>query len=204
MTGRPLELAETVFRLYQDLLRRRTGFVLADAQRSRLESRLGAEARSAGSFYQLYGRLRNEPADSPLFGRLLDAAVNGETYFFRDPASLRALAEEIGPEEDMLRPEDGDERAQEFREGDGQVRFHDAAVFRIDAAHKTPEPASQSEDGPPGKNGQEEDERSVSEKSRERSGFAAHGRSPREGRARIMFRSLETSSGGREIPASRT
>ena len=39
MTGRPLELAETVFRLYQDLLQRRTGFVLTDSQRSRLESR---------------------------------------------------------------------------------------------------------------------------------------------------------------------
>lgn len=107
MTNRPLELAETVFRLYQDLLRRRTGFVLADSQRIRLESRLGAEARSAGSFYQLYGRLRNEPADSPLFGRLLDAAVNGETYFFRDPASLRAFSEEIVPERLLAAGHDG-------------------------------------------------------------------------------------------------
>ena len=107
MTGRPLELAETVFRLYQDLLQRRTGFVLADSQRVRLESRLGAEARSAGSFYQLYGRLRNEPTDSPLFGRLLDAAVNGETYFFRDPASLRAFSEEIAPERLLAAGHDG-------------------------------------------------------------------------------------------------
>ena len=107
MTGRPLELAETVFRLYQDLLRRRTGFVLADAQRTRLESRLGAEARSAGSFYQLYGRLRNEPPDSPLFGRLLDAAVNGETYFFRDPSSLRAFSEEIAPERILAGGQEG-------------------------------------------------------------------------------------------------
>ena len=107
MTNRPLELAETVFRLYQDLLRRRTGFVLVDSQRNRLESRLGAEARSAGSFYQLYGRLRNEPSDSPLFGRLLDAAVNGETYFFRDPASLRAFSEEIAPERLLAAGSDG-------------------------------------------------------------------------------------------------
>ena len=107
MTGRPVELAETVFRLYQDLLQRRTGFVLADSQRVRLESRLGAEARSAGSFYQLYGRLRNEPTDSPLFGRLLDAAVNGETYFFRDPASLRAFSEEIAPERLLAAGHDG-------------------------------------------------------------------------------------------------
>lgn len=107
MTNRPLELAETVFRLYQDLLRRRTGFVLVDSQRTRLESRLGAEARSAGSFYQLYGRLRNEPADSPLFGRLLDAAVNGETYFFRDPASLRAFSDEIAPERLLSAGHDG-------------------------------------------------------------------------------------------------
>ena len=107
MTARPVELAEPVFRLYQDLLKRRTGFVLADSQRTRLESRLGAEARSAGSFYQLYGRLRNEPAESPLFGRLLDAAVNGETYFFRDPASLKAFAEEIAPERLLAAGHDG-------------------------------------------------------------------------------------------------
>jgi len=107
VTGRPLELAEAVFRLYQDLLRRRTGFVLADSQRTRLESRLSAEARSAGSFYQLYGRLRNEPADSPLFGRLLDATVNGETYFFRDPSSLRAFSEEIAPERLLAAGQDG-------------------------------------------------------------------------------------------------
>lgn len=107
MTNRPLELAETVFRLYQDLLRRRTGFVLTDSQRVRLESRLGAEARNAGSFYQLYGRLRNEPSDSPLFGRLLDAAVVGETYFFRDPASLRAFTEEIAPERLLAAGQDG-------------------------------------------------------------------------------------------------
>lgn len=107
MTGRTVELAEPVFRLYQDLLRRRTGFVLADAHRTRLESRLGAEARSAGSFYQLFGRLRNEPVASPLFGRLLDAAVNGETYFFRDPASLRAFAEEIAPERLLAAGQDG-------------------------------------------------------------------------------------------------
>jgi len=107
VTGRPPEMAETVFRLYQDLLRRRTGFVVADSQRTRLESRLGAEARSAGSFYQLYGRLRNEPTDSPLFGRLLDAAVNGETYFFRDPASLRAFSEEIAPERLLAAGQDG-------------------------------------------------------------------------------------------------
>lgn len=107
VTGRAPELAEPVFRLFQDLLRRRTGFVLADSQRTRLESRLGSEARSSGSFYQLYGRLRNEPAESPLFGRLLDAAVNGETYFFRDPSSLRAFAEEIAPERLLAAGQDG-------------------------------------------------------------------------------------------------
>ena len=107
MNARSLELAETVFRLYQDLVRRRTGFVVADIQRSRLESRLGAEAKSAGSFYQLYGRLRNEPPDSPLFGRLLDASVNGETYFFRDPPSLRAFSEEIAPERLLAGGADG-------------------------------------------------------------------------------------------------
>lgn len=95
---RPIELSETVFRLFADLVRRRTGFVISEAHRARLESRLVAEARAAGSFYQLYTQWRDLPLENPLFGRLLDASVNGETYFFRDPAGLAAFAEEIVPE----------------------------------------------------------------------------------------------------------
>jgi len=98
VTPRPVELSETVFRLFAELVRRRTGFVVAESQRSRLESRLLADARSAGSFYQLYTLWRDLPADSLSFGRLVDACVNCETYFFRDPDGLAAFVEEIAPE----------------------------------------------------------------------------------------------------------
>lgn len=98
MTGRGLELSDTVFRLFADLVRRRTGFVIADAHKPRLESRLAADVRAAGSYYQLYAQWRDLPTAHPAFGRLLDASVNGETYFFRDPDGLAAFAEEIAPE----------------------------------------------------------------------------------------------------------
>lgn len=98
MTLRPVELSETVFRLFADLVRRRTGFVIADAHKPRLEGRLAADARAAGSYYQLYTQWRDLGTAHPSFGRLLDASVNGETYFFRDPDGLAAFAEEIAPE----------------------------------------------------------------------------------------------------------
>jgi chemotaxis protein methyltransferase CheR len=107
MTPRPIELSETVFRLFAELVRRRTGFVVAESQRSRLESRLLPEARTAGSFYQLYTLWRDLPTDSPSFGRLLDACVNGETYFFRDPDGLAAFSEEIAPERLLALGTDG-------------------------------------------------------------------------------------------------
>jgi chemotaxis protein methyltransferase CheR len=98
VTTRPIELSETVFRLFADLVRRRTGFVVSEAHKSRLESRLVADARAAGSFYQLYTQWRDLSLDSVSFGRLLDASVNGETYFFRDPSGLAAFVDEIAPE----------------------------------------------------------------------------------------------------------
>lgn len=105
---RPPELSPAVFRLLADLVRRRVGFVVAESHRARLESRLAAEAQTAGSFYQLYASLRDEPTESAAFGRLLDASVNGETYFFRDPDGLRAFAEEIVPERLLAVGQDGE------------------------------------------------------------------------------------------------
>ena len=100
-------LSEASFQLLSDLVRRRTGFVVAPAHRSRMESRLGAEAAEAGSFYKLYARLRDEPTSSPGFGRLLDAAVNGETYFFRDEDGLSSFAGDLVPERLLASGPDG-------------------------------------------------------------------------------------------------
>jgi len=106
MTSRPA-LNETVFRLFVELVRRRTGFVVAEAHRSRMENRLAADAAEAGSFYRLYTGLRDQPTESPGFGRLLDASVNGETYFFRDEEGLAAFAAEIVPERLLASGPDG-------------------------------------------------------------------------------------------------
>ena len=106
MTSR-LALNETVFRLLAELVRRRTGFVVADAHRPRMESRLEADAADAGSFYRLYSILRDQPTETPGFGRLLDSSVNGETYFFRDEEGLCAFAAEIAPERLLASGPDG-------------------------------------------------------------------------------------------------
>lgn len=101
------DLADPVFRLLADLVRQRTGTVVTEAHRPRMESRLAADAAAAGSFYRLYALLREEPPDSPSFGRLLDAAVNGETYFFRDEEGLAAFSDEIVPERLLAAGPDG-------------------------------------------------------------------------------------------------
>lgn len=108
MSAATPELSETVFRLLADLVRRRIGFVVAETHRTRMESRLAAEAQAAGSFYRLYALLRDEPTESEAFGRLLDSAVNGETYFFRDGEGLLAFAEEIVPERALALGQEGE------------------------------------------------------------------------------------------------
>jgi len=98
VSGRRPEMTDQVFNLMAELVRRRAGIVVGEAHRPRLESRLAAEARSAGSYYELYARFRDDGPGGSAFARLLDASVNGETYFFRDPSGLKAFASEIVPE----------------------------------------------------------------------------------------------------------
>ena len=96
--ARAVSLGDPVFGLLSELVRKRTGLVIDESRRPRLESRLAADARAAGSFYELYVRFREGSPESSEFGRLLEAAVNGETYFFRVAAGLLAFSEEIVPE----------------------------------------------------------------------------------------------------------
>jgi chemotaxis protein methyltransferase CheR len=97
MTREP-GLTPAVFRLYGDLVRKRTGLVIPESRRHRLTARLWAQARVEGSFAHLYSILREMSTDSAAFGQLLDAATDTSSTFFEDPASLRALTEEIAPE----------------------------------------------------------------------------------------------------------
>ena len=100
-------LPARVCRLFGDLVRRRTGLASGAASQRRLELRLWAEARAAGSFPRLFAVLRESPTESPLFGRLLDAvAPRGRGFRPRD-AGHQALADEILPERLLSRGADG-------------------------------------------------------------------------------------------------
>jgi chemotaxis protein methyltransferase CheR len=101
------ELTPAVFRLYVELIRKRTGLVVPDSRRQRLAARLWAEARAEGSFARLYSRLRETSTESAAFGQLLDAASDTSTAFFGDPFSLQALSEEIAPERLLALGADG-------------------------------------------------------------------------------------------------
>jgi chemotaxis protein methyltransferase CheR len=86
-------------RLLVFLARRRTGLALdVEALRPRLALLLAAEAWAAGSFRQLWTRMRDLPADHPLLSRLVDSVTDTASRFFADPGALDALAGEIAPE----------------------------------------------------------------------------------------------------------
>ncbi|HSB36775.1 MAG TPA: CheR family methyltransferase, partial [Thermoanaerobaculia bacterium] len=96
-----------VCRLFGHLVRRRTGLAFRAASRRRLELRLWAEARAAGSFPRLLAVLRESPTESPLFGRLLDAVSPPGRGFRPRDAGHQALADEILPERLLSRGTDG-------------------------------------------------------------------------------------------------
>lgn len=86
-------------RLLASLARRRTGLALdAEALRPRLALLLAAEAWAAGSFRQLWKRMRDLPPGHPLLSRLVDSVAETTSRFFADPGALDALASEIAPE----------------------------------------------------------------------------------------------------------
>ncbi len=86
-------------RLLVFLARRRTGLALdAETLRPRLALLLAAEAWAAGSFRQLWTRMRDLPADHPLLSRLVDSVTDTASRFFANPGALDALAGEIAPE----------------------------------------------------------------------------------------------------------
>ncbi len=86
-------------RLLAALARMRTSLaVAAETACPRLALLLAADAWAAGSFRQLWRRLRDLPPAHPLLGRLTDAVTDTASRFFGDAASLDALAGEIAPE----------------------------------------------------------------------------------------------------------
>jgi chemotaxis protein methyltransferase CheR len=95
-------------RLLVGLARMRTGLDLdTQALRPRLALLLAAEAWAAGSFRNLWRRMRDLPAAHPLVARLVDSVADTTSRFFADPAALEALAGEIAPERLLALGADG-------------------------------------------------------------------------------------------------
>ncbi|MGA7990178.1 MAG: CheR family methyltransferase, partial [Thermoanaerobaculia bacterium] len=86
-------------RLLASLARMRTGLAVdVEALQPRLALLLAAEAWAAGSFRQLWRRMRDLPPGHPLLERLVDSIADATSRFFADSAALDALSDEIAPE----------------------------------------------------------------------------------------------------------
>lgn len=96
----PLQLSDSEFRIFADLLRRRCGLHFDEATRFLVERRLvrlleESQATSVASY--LY-QLRNGPHAEEEFWRIVDVLTTNETYFFRERSQLTALVREVIPE----------------------------------------------------------------------------------------------------------
>lgn len=84
------------YRIISDLLHAHTGQTLAESRRWRIATALSGLFREfrIGNTDQLACMLEN-PAEHRLAIKVVEALLNNETYFFRDPAYFQALAEHV-------------------------------------------------------------------------------------------------------------
>ena len=95
-----LELPDDVFRMLRDAIYRRSGLWFADASKYLLQSRLSPRARDLhfDSLQDYLYFLQYDPRADVEFEAIYDAVTTKESYFFREPAQLKAFVEEIVPE----------------------------------------------------------------------------------------------------------
>src|ERR1700694_6028888 len=95
-----LDLPDDVFRLLRDAIYRRTGMWFADSSKYLLQKRLSPRARELNfdSFQRYFYFLQYDARADAEFDQIYDLVTTNETYFFREPAQLRAFADEIVPD----------------------------------------------------------------------------------------------------------
>ena len=95
-----LELPDDVFRQLRDQIYKRTGMFFSDSSKYLLQKRLSSRARELNfdSFQKYFYFLQYDPRSEAEFDQIYDLVTTNETYFFREPAQLKAFAEEIVPE----------------------------------------------------------------------------------------------------------
>ncbi len=93
-------LAEDEFRLLRDLVHEHCGIFFRDESRYLLERRLlpRLEAQGLLTFAEYHRFLRFDPGRAAELDEALDVLTTNETYFYREPTQLDALAHEILPE----------------------------------------------------------------------------------------------------------
>lgn len=92
-----VELSEEEFRLLRDFIHERFGLYFDDLQRTSLRSRLLARLQTLDlpSFEDYYHYLRFGPQRAEELSRMVSHLTNNETYFFREQAQLKVLAEHV-------------------------------------------------------------------------------------------------------------
>jgi len=105
--GPELKMTDAEFRMLSELLRRHCGLHFGPESRFLLERRVARRVRDLEltSFSAYHYLLRKESPGNKEFARLIDDLVTNETYFFRERRQLRALLEEILPEQRLQRPD---------------------------------------------------------------------------------------------------
>src|SRR6266545_2684056 len=93
-------LAEDEFRLLRELVHEHCGIFFRDESRYLLERRLlpRLEAQGLLTFAEYHRFLRFDPGRAAELDEALDVLTTNETYFYREPMQLDALAHEILPE----------------------------------------------------------------------------------------------------------
>lgn len=95
-----LDLPDDIFRQLRDQIYKRTGMFFAESSKYLIQKRLSPRARELNfdSFQKYFYFLQYDPRAEAEFDQIYDLITTNETYFFREPAQLKAFAEEIVPE----------------------------------------------------------------------------------------------------------
>ena len=88
------------FERLQRMIYERSGIFIAEGKAYLLEDRLAGRLRACGcrSFEEYDHLLRYDPRGRDEAARMIECITTNETYFFREPAHLEALRDEILPE----------------------------------------------------------------------------------------------------------
>jgi chemotaxis protein methyltransferase CheR len=94
-----IELTEDEFARFRDLVYRACGIRVAESKRVLMSNRIRRRLRATGiEGYSRYYDFLRSPAGKAEMQPFLDAVTTNETYFFRDEAHYRWLADEFIPE----------------------------------------------------------------------------------------------------------